>query len=505
MHFLSLTDWPTYKKIDLIFPQYYVGHSNVQATIINSFQTGKGYGICTYYIMINILKENKDFSIFRYKMIKTCLCILLTMALNPYSSMCIAKRRGKNKATCFNDVCLQPGYSSDVAPSPPENQSLIIVKLEYALDNILSVDHDHNILGITLSLRQSWVDNRVFARDKSMLENSGWLAAPTRMGRNPETGIPEHIWMPKFYIYWLFEMVIKTNFQQQTLIWISKDREENTIINYDSHFDLYLKCPMKYNNYPFDEHECSVKLSSADLKADKLRFDMVRPARWGRLKNTLGQFDASIVNLTDSEYTDFWEGESWSISGFKVRLRRRYWKYVFSYYLTSGLFVVTSWVSFLVPVDDVNARMALLVTILLVLVTVYNSVIEMAPKAQEGPTALAVWMFCMLAFVFLAFLCHCIAMLWRKSRDRKKALAAKQRRKRLLPVSSMANTEFETKDYCSQSTAGETKKVTSSLKLKTFLRTAADNQNSHTVDFIILSLLLSILVVYIAIYCNIYS
>ena len=159
-------------------------------------------------------------------MIKSCLCILLTIAFNPYYidfPVCLAKRKGKNKATCFNDVCLQPGYSSDVAPSPPENQSLIIVRLEYALDNILSVDHDHNILGITLSLRQSWVDNRVFARNKSMLENGGWLAAPTRMGRNPETGIPEHIWMPKFYIYWLFEMVIKTNFQQQTLIWISED------------------------------------------------------------------------------------------------------------------------------------------------------------------------------------------------------------------------------------------------------------------------------------------
>ena len=81
-------------------------------------------------------------------MIKTCLCLLLTIAVNPYSSMCLAKRRGKTKATCFNDVCLKPGYSSDVAPTPLENQSLIIVKLEYALDNILSVDHDHNILGI---------------------------------------------------------------------------------------------------------------------------------------------------------------------------------------------------------------------------------------------------------------------------------------------------------------------------------------------------------------------
>ena len=118
----------------------------------------------------------------------------------------------KDRGTCFSDICLQSGYSADVAPSTIGNESFITVKMEYSLDNILSVDHDHNILGITLSLRQSWIDNRVFPRNRSMLDNGRWLAAPTRMGRNPETGIPEHIWMPKFYIYWLFEMVIKTNF-----------------------------------------------------------------------------------------------------------------------------------------------------------------------------------------------------------------------------------------------------------------------------------------------------
>ena len=100
---------------------------------------------------------------------------------------------------------------------------------------------------------------------------------------------------------------------------------------------------------------------------------------------------------------------------------------------------------------------------------------------------------------------HCIAMLWRKSRDRKKAMDARRRRKNLNPVTGMAKSEFETKELSSQFTGENENKITSSLKFKTFLRTAADNQNSHTVDFIILSLLLSILVVYVAIYCHIYG
>ena len=124
-------------------------------------------------------------------------------------------------------------------------------------------------------------------------------------------------------------MEIKVNYQQQTLIWISKDKN-NLYVSYDSQFDLYLKCPMKYDYYPFDEHECAVKFSSADFNATRLLFNMSIDAKWGRLKNTLGQFDADIIPLEKSERMDTWEGEKWSISGFKLLLRRRHWKYVFS-------------------------------------------------------------------------------------------------------------------------------------------------------------------------------
>ena len=75
--------------------------------------------------------------------------------------------------------------------------------MAFVVDNILSVDDDHNIIGLTLSLRQTWMDNRIYPRKGALLENGGWLPAPTRMGRNPETGISAHVWMPKIFIYWL--------------------------------------------------------------------------------------------------------------------------------------------------------------------------------------------------------------------------------------------------------------------------------------------------------------
>ena len=50
-------------------------------------------------------------------------------------------------------------------------------------------------------------------------------------------------------------------------------------------------------------------------------------------------------------------------------------------YLTSTLFVIMSWVSFIIKPDVVPGRMGLLVTILLVLINIFNGAKSNAPKS----------------------------------------------------------------------------------------------------------------------------
>ena len=50
-------------------------------------------------------------------------------------------------------------------------------------------------------------------------------------------------------------------------------------------------------------------------------------------------------------------------------LTRRMSHYMITYYLPCSLFVVVSWTSFLIPSEDIQGRMALLVTLFLVLVS----------------------------------------------------------------------------------------------------------------------------------------
>ena len=78
-------------------------------------------------------------------------------------------------------------------------------------------------------------------------------------------------------------------------------------------------------------------------------------------------------------------------------------RYLYIYYLPSGLFVVVSWVSFVIPPEVVPGRMALLVTLFLVLTNIFNTITNVSPNV-EGMTAISSWMIACMFFVFLALL-----------------------------------------------------------------------------------------------------
>ena len=73
--------------------------------------------------------------------------------------------------------------------------------------------------------------------------------------------------------------------------------------------------------------------------------------------------------------------------------------YIITCYLPSGMFVIVSWISFLIPPDIVPGRMTLLITVFLVLVNIFNTITTNIPKA-EGLTAIEAWVMVCVLFVF---------------------------------------------------------------------------------------------------------
>jgi len=75
--------------------------------------------------------------------------------------------------------------------------------------------------------------------------------------------------------------------------------------------------------------------------------------------NAPGDFSIGLYGLLYP--FSFWTG-TYAACGFQIRLERKRIQYLVQVYLPSCMFVVVSWVSFLIKPEVVPGRMALLVT-----------------------------------------------------------------------------------------------------------------------------------------------
>ena len=111
--------------------------------------------------------------------------------------------------------------------------------------------------------------------------------------------------------------------------------------------------------------------------------------------------------------------------GFKLILKRYFTKHFLNYYAPSLTFVVVSWASFIVPPDVIPGRMGLLITLLLVLVNLLDTVISTQPPSNT-PTLLAMWILICTLFVKAAFFAYAILLYKLNPKTKKTSLKAKK-------------------------------------------------------------------------------
>ena len=224
---------------------------------------------------------------------------------------------------------------------------------------------------------------------------------------NPDVIVPmnpkilDDMWVPNAMIYNLKLFEEMNVLDKLHGLWISADYS----IVYSTAAHITFFCPINYHKFPLDTQICKFQIGSYSYDDNTMTFTTVRVGFYGKHENSMPLDYA--VNLRDLRQNDsilIFDGlGNFSLAGFEIVLDRHASTYIFTYYLPSGVFVVVSWISFLIPVHAIPGRMILLVTLFLVLVNIFNTVIANTPKA-EGPTAIAVWMFSCILFVFGAFI-----------------------------------------------------------------------------------------------------
>ena len=72
--------------------------------------------------------------------------------------------------------------------------------------------------------------------------------------------------------------------------------------------------------------------------------------------NKKHDYISHIAKLQKKDMIRFWSSTqaNYSIAGFQISFERHTTKYIIQYYLTSGLFVVVSWVGINIVIDEVK-------------------------------------------------------------------------------------------------------------------------------------------------------
>ena len=98
-------------------------------------------------------------------------------------------------------------------------------------------------------------------------------------------------------------------------------------------FNLFKTCLFQIGDYHYDD--------------SNIKYSSIPPSYPGKEERTvLLEYDIGIKRLKEKDTVFRWPaiGSNYSLTGFEIHLTRHVKEYIIDYYLTSGLFVIVSWV-----------------------------------------------------------------------------------------------------------------------------------------------------------------
>jgi hypothetical protein len=128
-------------------------------------------------------------------------------------------------------------------------------------------------------------------------------------------------------------------------VWIYPDLS----IYYNQMTAVTFLCPMRFDLYPLDKHICKFRVGSTNMDIGRMLFAETQHTFDPTSRNTILDYAVDIAKLDESDRVLEYQGLNYSITGIEITLARHSLKYLYVYYLPSGLFVVVSWASFLIP------------------------------------------------------------------------------------------------------------------------------------------------------------
>ena len=154
-------------------------------------------------------------------------------------------------------------------------------------------------------------------------------------------------------------------------------------------FEHPKSCPINYAKFPFHKAHCQLKISSAVHDKKYILFKAIPGIAPDELlvktsRSMLPGYHVRVNYLqgndTTGQHSDSSQHE-YSVVGLDIYLTSKHGNFMFTYFIPTFLFTVTSWVSFILPPTNYPS---LLVTVFLCQIGMFRSAIADNPSAEDG-------------------------------------------------------------------------------------------------------------------------
>ena len=185
---------------------------------------------------------------------------LLALDTPPRSTGDVSPEYFANATSEENDVLLLPSdYERRAVPPPTADagDGATVVELGYIVEDILEVDDRTFSMAIELKLSMRWRDPRLRLTP----------SAANVSGGSVHLEIPSAaramIWTPNFSIGHLISFAkLETLQPTEVLVVDPIDGERDFWLVHQGVYVIRMKCPMDFNQFPFDDHFCYFEVSA---------------------------------------------------------------------------------------------------------------------------------------------------------------------------------------------------------------------------------------------------
>jgi len=303
---------------------------------------------------------------------------------------------GKSKSTICakgNSICIPRDYSKFDLP----NETQTVVNVGIDIKDIPKIADKEFSVTLNAFFVVRWKDERLVIDQDKIEKNLGpdddadaWIPV--------DVSFIKEFWLPDAEILNLKEFETLNVLSKLEGLWLNRNFE----IMYAVATRITFICPMTFNSFPLDVQVCLFQVGSFNYDNTKMVFVDEFIADQTQIRSVL-DYSIQIRALPEDQKNYEALTGNYSVAGFEMTLQRKVSHYIITCYLPSGMFVMVSWISFLIPPDVVPGRMTLLITVFLVLVNIFNTITTNIPKA-EGLTAIEAWVIGCVLFVFGALI-----------------------------------------------------------------------------------------------------